>query len=87
MQHDSRYFAMKIISKRMLSKNAATDILTERQILLKLHHPFIITLRASFQTPSKLYICMDFAEGGELFHHLSKQVRETRRSAGEKPNP
>ncbi|GMH67511.1 hypothetical protein TrLO_g1651 [Triparma laevis f. longispina] len=67
-------YAMKIISKRLVKKNASVeDVLSEKNILLKLNHPFIIQIRASFQTSTKLFIVMDLAPGGELFHHLSLQ--------------
>ncbi|GMH59361.1 hypothetical protein TrST_g14320 [Triparma strigata] len=70
----SKKYAMKIISKRLVKKNASVqDVLSEKNILLKLSHPFIIQIRASFQTSTKLFICMDLAPGGELFHHLSLQ--------------
>lgn len=37
-------------------------------------HPYIVTLRFSFQTPSKLYLVLDFINGGHLFFNLYRQV-------------
>jgi len=34
--------------------------------------PFLATLFYAFQTPEKLYLVMEFVQGGELFSHLYK---------------
>ena len=41
-----------------------------------LHHPFIVGLREAFLTPRYLAIAMEYAAGGDLFHHLLRQVEE-----------
>jgi len=46
---------------------------TERNVLTKLSHPFLVKLHYSFQTPDKLYFVMDFINGGELFYHLQNE--------------
>lgn len=38
-----------------------------------MHHPYIVTLRYSFQTPTKLYLILDFINGGHLFFQLYHQ--------------
>jgi len=45
----------------------------ERDILTKVVHPFIVQLRYSFQTKTKLYLILDFINGGHLFFHLYRQ--------------
>ncbi|KAJ9140386.1 hypothetical protein P3X46_031040 [Hevea brasiliensis] len=45
----------------------------ERDILAKVVHPFIVQLRYSFQTKAKLYLILDFINGGHLFFHLYRQ--------------
>jgi len=42
----------------------------ERNILLKVNHPFLMRLHYAFQTTEKLALVMDFINGGDLFHHL-----------------
>jgi len=49
--------------------------LTEKSVLAKLDHPFLAKLHWSFQTSDNLYFIMDFINGGELFHHLSREKR------------
>jgi ribosomal protein S6 kinase alpha-5 len=36
---------------------------------------FQITMHYAFQTPSKLHIVLDFANGGELFTHLCQREK------------
>ena len=43
---------------------------TERDILTRVRHPYIVALRYSFQTPAKLYLVLDFINGGHLFYQL-----------------
>ncbi|GLD92071.1 hypothetical protein PINS_up000604 [Pythium insidiosum] len=66
--------AMKIVSKKYVVKHKSVAYLqAERDIMTKINHPFLISLRYAFQTPSNLYIVMPFVAGGELFHHLHKE--------------
>jgi len=46
--------------------------LSERRILQDIDHPFLIGLRFSFQTKSKLFLVFDFFNGGELYTYISK---------------
>lgn len=36
--------------------------------------PFLVSLHYAFQSPSKLYLVLDYVQGGELFTHLFLQV-------------
>jgi hypothetical protein len=40
---------------------------SERNILAKNAHPFLVSLKFSFQTEHKLYLGLDYIQGGELF--------------------
>jgi serine/threonine protein kinase len=52
-----------------------TYLLTvEREILEKFDHPFIMGLEYAFQDNQRLYLIMEFVNGGELFFHL-RQVK------------
>ncbi|KAL6524384.1 hypothetical protein OROHE_016055 [Orobanche hederae] len=67
-------FAMKVTRKDIIIKNNHVDYMrAERDILTKVVHPFIVQLRYSFQTKSKLYLILDFINGGHLFYHLCRQ--------------
>lgn len=67
-------FAMKVMRKdNIIKKNHVDYMKAERDILTKVVHPFIVQLRYSFQTKSKLYLILDFINGGHLFFHLYRQ--------------
>lgn len=71
---DRKIFAMKVMRKdRILEKNHLHYLKGERDILTAVVHPFIVTLRYSFQTSSKLYLLLDFINGGHLFFQLYRQ--------------
>ena len=54
----------------------AYDIfVAERDILEKVSNPYIVKLHYAFQTETKLYMFMDFLNGGELFTYLRKEQR------------
>mmetsp|Transcript_8627 Transcript_8627/g.34885 ORF Transcript_8627/g.34885 Transcript_8627/m.34885 type:complete len:630 (-) Transcript_8627:1620-3509(-) len=67
-------YAMKVMKKEIIIEREQTDYMkAERDILTVIHHPFIVTLRYSFQTTQKLYLIMDFVNGGHLFFWLYRQ--------------
>lgn len=71
---DKNLYAMKAISKKLLrKKNNMQYMKSERDILTKVHHPFIVTLWFAFQTEQRLFLVMDFLSGGELFFHLKRK--------------
>eukprot|EP00003_Mantamonas_plastica_P010729 TRINITY_DN201_c0_g1_i1.p2 TRINITY_DN201_c0_g1~~TRINITY_DN201_c0_g1_i1.p2 ORF type:complete len:289 (-),score=107.14 TRINITY_DN201_c0_g1_i1:1420-2286(-) len=47
--------------------------MSERAILQKIEHPFLVSLKYAFQTEDKLYMVLDYVNGGELFFHLQKE--------------
>eukprot|EP01018_Ginkgo_biloba_P004332 Gb_28905 [translate_table: standard] len=70
----SEVYAMKVMRKdRIMEKNHAEYMKAERDILTKIVHPFIVQLRYSFQTKYKLYLVLDFINGGHLFFQLYRQ--------------
>jgi serum/glucocorticoid-regulated kinase 1/serum/glucocorticoid-regulated kinase 2 len=71
-------YAMKSLRKDMIERrNQRVHTTTERAILAEVQNPFIVQLRFAFQTPDKLYMVMDFMNGGELFFHLRRSGRFT----------
>lgn len=47
---------------------------TEKEILESVRHPYIVKLFYALQDQSKLYLILEYAQGGELFHHLNNQA-------------
>lgn len=71
-----QYYAVKIIDKvLLLEKNNVSNILSEKEVLQMCDHPFLIGLDYCFHSPSKVYLVMEFMQGGELYHHLHKDGR------------
>lgn len=69
------FYAMKILEKeKVTKKNKTTEhTRTEREVLERIIDcPFLATLNYAFQTAEKLYLVLDFVQGGELFSHLYK---------------
>nr|DAD38595.1 TPA_asm: hypothetical protein HUJ06_012917 [Nelumbo nucifera] len=67
----SEIYAMKVMRKdKIMEKNHAEYMKAERDILTKIDHPFIVQLKYSFQTKYRLYLVLDFVNGGHLFFQL-----------------
>jgi len=74
----SNLYAMKILHKEnVVNKKQVEHTLTERSVLGKMNHPFIVKLHYAFQTDKKLHFVLDYCAGGELFFHLGKAGRFT----------
>jgi len=68
------FVAVKTIHKnRLIKENKVHTIFSERNVLLKAKHPFIISLLFAFQNDTKVYLGLEYAAGGELFHHIQKR--------------
>lgn len=81
-------YAIKSIHKaRLIQTRKVHTVFSERNILMKVKHPFIVSLSFAFQSMSKLYLGMQYIPGGELFRYLSKvgklQMSEVRFYAAE----
>jgi len=69
-----KVYAMKVLKKAAIAARGEVEhTRTEQSVLSKLDCPFLARLHWSFQTEDSLYFIMDFINGGELFHHLSKE--------------
>lgn len=69
-------YAMKVLKKEyVIRKNQVEHTKTERNVLGKVNHPFIVGLNMAFQTSDKLFFVLDYCSGGELFFHLGKVGR------------
>lgn len=72
----NKIYAMKVLNKKtIIERNEVEHTRSEKKILQKLCHPFLVNLNYSFQTPDKLYFIMDYVNGGELFFHLQKDKK------------
>lgn len=62
---------MKEMSKKkIIDKKSVQSILSERNLLSKMNHPFIINMQFSFQNKENLYLGMDILKGGDMRYHI-----------------
>ena len=69
-----RLYAQKTFRKASLTvhKTLVEQTKSERAILESINqHPFIVNLHYAFQDHAKLYLILQYAQGGELFTHLA----------------
>lgn len=67
-------YAMKILKKEyIIQRQQQAHTQAERDILEKIHYPFIVSLQYAFQDPDHLFFVTEFAQGGELFYHLRRE--------------
>lgn len=70
-----KLFAMKTIKKNQIFKQKKiNNVLTERNILIQVDHPFIVNFYYAFQTNEKFYFIMEYIPGGELFTHIRNHL-------------
>ncbi|EZG66826.1 protein kinase [Gregarina niphandrodes] len=68
--------ALKILRKsKIIQTKQVEHVKSERNILQAISHPFIVNLITSFQDERRLYMLMEFVNGGELFSHLRTEGR------------
>jgi hypothetical protein len=77
--HNSRYYAVKVLNKeRVVKMKQVEHTNSEREMLERVRHPFLVNLWGTFKDSANLYMVMDFVSGGELFSLLRKsQVRQS----------
>jgi len=71
-----RLFAQKQFRKASLTvhKRLIEQTRTERSILESVNrHPFVVKLFYAFQDHERLYLILEYAQGGELFTHLAME--------------
>lgn len=66
-------YAMKVMRKeRLIETNNVSYSISERNILQNIQHHFIASLHYAFQTKGKVYLVMDFLNGGPLLYHMRR---------------
>lgn len=62
---DNCLYAVKVLKKQyIMEKNQQKQIMTEKEILAKIEHPFLVHLKMSFQDEKKLYFVLEYCPGG-----------------------
>ena len=70
-KHTGKIFAMKVLKKSsILDDRGKERVMTERDIIMQIRHPYIVSLHYTFQTETKLFFILDFLNGGDLYTHI-----------------
>lgn len=73
LNETKKKYAMKVLNKnKLLSQNIIRYVVTERNVLSNIKHPFIVQLYYAFQTDDFLYLILEYCEGKDLCYHLRK---------------
>ena len=56
---------------KIIDKKSEKSIISEKELLSKLRHPFIINMICAFQDYENLYLLLDFLSGGDLRFHYN----------------
>ncbi len=76
MNKKIQYFALKMLKKsEIIRLKQVEHIKSEKAILNRIAHPFVVSLYATFADERCLYMLMEFIIGGELFSQLRKAGR------------
>lgn len=71
-----KLYAMKVLKIKVIKeKNQVEHTKTERRVLERLSHPFIVRMKYAFKDREKLYFVLDYCHGGELFFYLTNLRR------------
>jgi len=73
-------YAIKCISKALCA-GKEDMIEMELEVLRQVKHPHIIGMTEYFDTPDKLYLVLDYVEGGELFDRIVDEGNFTEQDA------
>lgn len=69
-------FALKILKKKLIVKyNQVEHVKSEKLVLSKIKHPFIVSFFVSFQDDTFIYFLFEYICGGELFTLLRQQIK------------
>ncbi|OCF32179.1 AGC/PKA protein kinase [Kwoniella heveanensis BCC8398] len=70
------HFAMKVLKKSEIVRLKQVEhINSERMILERVRHPFVVELYATYQDQLNVYMLLSYIPGGELFSHLRRAGR------------
>jgi protein kinase A/protein kinase X len=69
-------FALKMLKKTVVLKLKQLEhIKSEKSVLERFKHPFIVTLLTTFQDSTFIYMLLEYACGGELFSRIRREGR------------
>jgi SNF-related kinase len=66
--------AVKVIDKRKLDEISKAHLFQEVMCMKLVQHPNVVRLYEVIDTPNKLYLILEFADGGDMYDYIMKHV-------------
>jgi len=65
---EAKVYALKVIAKSLVvAHHQQANVISERDVMLKCDHPFLLKLYNTYRDRFNLYLLLEFVQGGELF--------------------
>ncbi|XP_040181830.1 protein kinase C zeta type isoform X1 [Rana temporaria] len=75
LKKNDQVFAMKVVKKELVHDEEDIDwVQTEKHVFEQAsNNPFLVGLHSCFQTPSRLFLVIEYVNGGDLMFHMQRQ--------------
>jgi len=64
------YALKQLLKSEVVAHKQQLNVMNEKNVMIQCKHPFILRLFQTFKDPKKLYMLLEFVQGGELFSVL-----------------
>ncbi|KAM8926933.1 protein kinase C zeta type isoform 2-T2 [Pelodytes ibericus] len=75
LKKNDQAYAMKVVKKELVHDDEDIDwVQTEKHVFEQAsNNPFLVGLHSCFQTPSRLFLVIEYVNGGDLMFHMQRQ--------------
>ncbi|XP_063292750.1 protein kinase C zeta type isoform X1 [Pelobates fuscus] len=75
LKKNDQAYAMKVVKKELVHDEEDIDwVQTEKHVFEQAsNNPFLVGLHSCFQTPSRLFLVIEYVNGGDLMFHMQRQ--------------
>lgn len=73
---NKKLYAIKVLRKdNLIETNQIPNIISEKNIMMEVDHPFLVSLDYVFSDPLRIHLIMPFINGGELYQIAKSKGR------------